>query len=995
MKQREKHLRKEGREGEGRRMSGKKRFVLQLVIFAVVALVCLGYVFLHRGDLASRPTYLIESTSEITFGENGQTLVIDNGKKTLLVLDGEGQLVSRYDGGSDDAPFYYACYAVQTSDGSIYVADIKYGDRGNLLDWERIVRLNGKESEVLYNVDYTLWAVENTPLQYGRILELQAYEGRVYFLLDTGSQIELKEIGADGTVRDLGSVPAEGVKNDAAYDAKTGRIVVISRNSEMTVFDLADGAQRPVEIGEGLMPYDVAARSGEVYYTEMLERSVIHFGIDDPADQNVFCTLEEFPFKLDVSPDGRNVLATDQVAFYRMTGDGQYACASSEYVDSARVSYLARILLAWVALVIGGLSLAYLLLRLIVDILGVAMRNENALRVVLIIAAVLAVSFVLAYSLLRQLLDVNTDSSEGRVGLFSELMYSEIDKEALLTLDSPADHGSEEFQALKAPLDEHTWRSYETGDNFYYILYRAIDGNVVMVMDFEDTMPCARPMYIDDPEDNIYSQVLHEGEPIQVTEVSSYGAWSFLLTAIYGDDGSIIGELEVGQSLDQIQRRQKEMTREMIINAVVCTIVIAMLLLELTFLITFLKTKRSGEVLDKTDHIPVRTLMFLSYLADSMQDAFIAILCTQLYQGGLPVSDSVAVALPMSAQLLMMAVFSLFAGRFAERYGSRVSLTGGMLVQLSGLLCCLILGSYSGLLIGKMLIGAGMGIVYVSCNTVAASGGTSEKSASAFAAVSAGTLSGLTIGAGLSAVLLSMGGWRLIYLIGAVIIGLGALLAASSTNISLTKQASEEAEQKTVSFGKFFFNPRVFGFFLLILLPFMISLSYREYFFPLFASENGIGEVRIGQIYLLCGMIVIYIGPWLSGMLLKKLGALWSIVLASGLMAADMLLFILFPNLVSVIAGVVILSVVISFAYTCQYSYFELTPESAAYGEGRAMGVYSVFESLGQTIGPIAYGVLLTFGYRTGILVFCLVMFAMLLAFVAMTYRSAKEYREN
>ena len=95
------------------------------------------------------------------------------------------------------------------------------------------------------------------------------------------------------------------------------------------------------------------------------------------------------------------------------------------------------------------------------------------------------------------------------------------------------------------------------------------------------------------------------------------------------------------------------------------------------------------------------------------------------------------------------------------------------------------------------------------------------------------------------------------------------------------------------------------------------------------------------------------------------------------------------------IAGVVILSVVISFAYTCQYSYFELTPESAAYGEGRAMGVYSVFESLGQTIGPIAYGVLLTLGYRSGIMVFCLVMFAMLLAFVAITYRSAKEYREN
>jgi hypothetical protein len=55
--------------------------------------------------------------------------------------------------------------------------------------------------------------------------------------------------------------------------------------------------------------------------------------------------------------------------------------------------------------------------------------------------------------------------------------------------------------------------------------------------------------------------------------------------------------------------------------------------------------------------VPVRTLMFVSYLADSMQDAFIAILCSQLYKGGLPFSDGVAVALPMSAQLLMMALF--------------------------------------------------------------------------------------------------------------------------------------------------------------------------------------------------------------------------------------------------------------------------------------------------------------------------------------------------
>ncbi len=980
---------------KGRSMGKKSRFRLVLSFLLVIAVLCFTFVIFHRSDLIFRSTYQIESTSEMSFGVNGQTLVIDNGKKNLLALSAEGELLNAWEGGSDDAPFYYAVYAVQNSDGRIYVADIKYGDRGNLLDRERILLLDGNNSEVLYELDYTKWAQSSTPLQYGRILELQAYEGAVYFLLDTGKGIELKEIDADGSVKDIAGIPADGVKNDASYDVKKGQVVVVNRNGEMSIFSLDGGEARPVEISEGLMPYDVAARNGEVYFTELLERGVWHFSIDDPDAAEAFCTLEEFPFKLDVSQDGRDVLATDQVGFYRLSGSEQHTCLSTEYVDEARFAYFGRIILTWALLAIGSICVLIMLLRLIADILIAAMKNENGLRILLIIVAVLSVSFVLAYTLMNQLLTVNTDSSEGRVALFSDLLQAELDKDALLTLDAPADHGSDAFKTLKEPLDRHTWESYDREDYFYYILYRSIGGNVVMVMDFEDTMPCTRPMYIDDPEDNIYSEVLHKGDPIQVTEISSYGAWSFLLTPVYGEDGSIIAELEVGQSLDQLQRKQKELTRELIINAVVCTIVIAMLLLELTFLITFLKTKRGGGVLDNTDRIPVRTLMFLSYLADSMQDAFIAILCTQLYKGGLPVSDSVAVALPMSAQLLMMAVFSLFAGRFAERYGSRISLTGGMLVQLSGLLCCLVMGSYSGLLIGKMLIGAGMGIVYVSCNTVAATGSTGEKSATAFAAVSAGTLSGLTIGAGLSSVLLSMGGWRLIYLIGAVIVGLGAVLAGSCTNVRLGTAAAEEQEKQSVGFGKFFFKPRVIGFFLLMLLPFMMALSYREYFFPLFASEHGIGEVRIGQVYLLCGMIVIYIGPVLSSWLLKKLGAQWSIVLASGLMGVEMLLFVIWPTIVSVIAGVVILSVVISFAYTCQYSYFEQTPESKAYGEGRAMGVYSVFESLGQTVGPVAYGLLLTFGYQSGITVFCLVMFAMLLVFVALMLPSGIRYRSK
>lgn len=965
------------------------------VIAIVLAAAFLAFAFINRAYMKQRPLYVLESSSEAQFARDGKNIVIDNGKKTVLVLNEEGNIIRRYDGGSESEAFFYASYAAEAEDGSIYVADTIYGNRGNLIDRERIIRLDKNKSEVVYEIDYTGWETDVAPLQYGRIVELQAYGDSIYFVLDTGDEIELYKIDTDKNVSKEATISAPGVKNDASYDIKTGSVVVVDRSGEISVYNLSGGEPTKIAASGELMPYDVCARSGEVYYTELKQRTVRHFSVATPENDSVFAEFDEIPFKLDVSEDGRDVLMTDQVGFYRLSGSEGFTLGSSDYVSEAHITYFAFVVVLWVSHVLGGLCCLFLLFRLIQFIITMFSKSENAPGVALIVMVSLLITFVLVYSLMSQLMKTNTDASEKAVWLFSELIKAEIDEDALETLDDPSDYGTEKFEKMKAPLDAHTWNSYESGDYFYYIIYRIIDGNVVMVMDFEDTMPCGRPMYPDDPEDNDYSAVMHTGERILISEISAYGSWTFQLTPLYDDDGNVIGELEVGRSLDSIQRIQNELRIELIISAATATVVIAMMLLELTFLVTFLKRKSKTEELDNTERVPVRTFMFISYLADSMQDAFIAILCAQLYHGGLPFSDGVAIALPLSAQLLMMALFSLFAGHMAERLGSRKVLTAGMLIQLSGFLVCLILGSYWGLLIGKMLIGSGMGTIYVGCNTVAATGGTSEKAAAAFAGVSAGTISGLTIGAGLASILLSMGGWKLIYLIGAIIVGLGAVLAFLSPNIRTAVKKLEEGEKKTIGFPKFFFNFRVLGFFLLILVPFMMALSYREYFFPLFASENNIGEVRIGQIYLICGMLVIYVGPSLSKWLLKHLGALWSTVLASSLMCLNMLLFVLFPSLGSVIAGVVILSIVISFAYTCQYTYFEMTPQCAAFGEGRSMGTYSVFESIGQTIGPVAYGALLAFGYRQGITIFCIAMAVLTSLFAVMMIRNRKIYKRE
>lgn len=959
------------------------------IILAAVMIVCGVLVWLNRDKLGFHAIYPIESSSEIAFGKNGNTLVIDNGKTALLVLDADGRLIQHYDGGSDDAPFYYACYAAQAEDGSIYVVDIKYGDRGNLLDWERIIRLNDKKFETVYEIDYTAWTQDDTPLQYGRIKELQEYHGTLYFLIAADDTVELMQIGADGAVSSVASVPVAGVKQGASYDAATNRIAVANRTGEILLYDLSSDAILCEKVDYDKMPFDISARNGKVYYPELQEQVVRCFSEDDPGVDEVFERFEELPFKLNASPDGSSILVTNYAGFYRLEAGANGECASNDYVDGASYPDYYITVLVWVALGIGALLAIFLLFHLIRFLVPRIAENETAMRAVLIVLAAVAVAFIVSYALLNNLLSNSTEASEKQVDLFSQYLMSEIDINVLQGIEGEENFRDENYNKLKDALAGPVRKSYDNGEYYYYIIYGERNGYVCAIMDYEETGPCWNPIYSCE-EDNIYADVLHTGESVSVSEISAYGAWAFRLTPIRDKTGTIIAELEVGQSLSAIESRQNELKREVIINTAIGTIVVAMLLIELAFLFGFVQKRRSSPVLDNTEKVPVRTLMFLTYMADAMQDAFIAILCSQLYQGGLPVPDGVAIALPMSAQLLMMALFSFFAGRLTEKLGSRRSISLGMTIQLAGFLTCLLMGNYWGLLFGKMLIGAGMGTIYVGCNTVSATGGSEEKVAAAFAGVSAGTLSGLTIGAGLSSILLSMGGWHLIYLAGSVIVGIGLVLALTSGNVVPEKADPEDMETGGIGLRQFLFNPRVLGFFILILLPFMMSLAYREYFFPLYAQEHGIDEIRIGQLYLLCGIMVIYIGPFLSAKLLKKLGAKKSVLLASIAVGLDMLIFIIHPSLAAVILGVVILSVVVSFAYTCQYTFTEQLPQSAAYGQGRAMGVHSVFESLGQTLGPIAYGALLAFGYRKGIGIFCVAMFILIAIFLLLQLKKPK-----
>lgn len=869
----------------------RKKFVITGCAAVLLLLLWYNRSLLRQSPL--QPVHAFESVSEVSMGVGGNTYVIDRGKKRLTVVNQKREAVRVIEGGGIQDAFYYACRVCDDSSGNIYIADIVYGSRGNRIEQERIIRLTGNKRTVVFAADYE--ESENPPLQYGEILELQTYCDQVYFVKAEQGKLLLYCLDLLGNAQLLSETDCPYVLSDASYDVSTGTFAITTRPGELYIRSAADTQWRRIEQERPQnMPWDIAARNGEVYYTELRQN----------RDRN------------------------------------------------------------------------------------------NAFRIMLVVGAAVSVSLTVSYSALTQTMAGQSDMLIQNMSLFAEILREEIDTKELEAVNGSEDYHSDAYMRVKAPLDRLIDESYDKEIYYYYLIYDAEGDYIRCLIDYEDTTPCGYPIYV--YGDNDYTRALTQNTEIVVADdTSSYGAWVFTLLPVTDSEGRVIAELEVGTSLDRITAEKREILFELVCTIFNSAVVVVMLLLEVLFLISFLerRAKIPRQRRGITDQIPLRSIVFLAYMTDSMQDAFIVLLCDRLYNGGLPVSREVAAALPMSLQLLLAAVFSPIGGSLAEKIGVKKVMCAGFIAQMSGFVICLASSGYMGLLIGKAWIGIGMGMIYVTANT-AASMGAGSQTQTAFADVAAGVLSGVTIGVGIGSLLLSAGSYKLVYLTGAGLLALGLVMALFAKNVVPQKEKRRRCAADTV---RFLFHRKIMGFFLLLLIPFMIALSYREYFFPLYMERFGIDEIQIGRIYLACGLAALYAGPCLSGRLLRRLGAKRSVMLASFGMAANMGIFVLFPNAASVTAGLIVLSFIISFAYTCQYTYFEQLPECRAFGEGSAMGIYSMFESLGQTLGPVVYGLALMRGQRMGIALLSAAMAGMLVLFAltAMGKKTEKRRRRK
>ena len=921
-------------------------------------------------DAPFSTAYAFDGPSGVFPGESGRLYIIDQGKKTVLITDGQGKLLRSIDCGTDgDSEPYYASLVAEGADGSIYVADTRYAGQGTRISQERIFRYdaNGENGVCIYLIDYETIEQE-APLQYGNILSLREENGALVFTRKTDNGLAVCQLDlASGRLQSAGyDLPGQYI-SDA--DAEPGTLRPIFTNRLGQVCTVTDGATE-VLLDEGRTSWMLCAEEGRIYYSDIAANAVLCYDLETGREEIV---LEAPDILYGVQTAGGRLYTTDYMGYY-MLEDGE-----ASYVDALTYSQPLLRCALWAALFLGGLlavAVAYLLLAPALH----RPKSELFQRMAIVLGVSLCMGCLVGYITINQMVSNQKATVMEQLNLFCDILVENTDTEALANIDSLADYKGEDFNQVKEPLDALTRMGYENGMYYYYAIY-STDGEVIYtIMDFEETLPARYPVYAYGEEG--YTEVLAEGESVEFGgDVSSYGSWAFVLKPIRDAAGTPIAIMEVGTNLDDLDSQIQELVKEVALTILSMAVVLLMIIVEIIFYAEHRERKRKNLALPGlAAQFPLRLLIFLAYLVDCMQDAFVSILANQLYTPILGIPQSVGAALPLSAQVFAAAVMAFLGGGLSRKAGVKKTLVGGFLLEITGCLLCGAGGTYFSLLGGKAVIGMGLGLIIVSLNAIAARGEDEAESAKAFTDISAGTLAGVTAGAGVGSIILSFGHYSMVYFVGAAILLIGLALSFSGRDY---KEAAVAKAKEEVGFFRFLFNRQVITFLLLMLLPFLMGLSFREYFFPIYAAELGMSETMIGRLYLICGLLVIYAGPQLTGKLIARLGGKWTVALASGLIIAAPLLYAAIPTLATTIVGVLLLSVAISFGYAAQSTYYSELPSVEHYGGGRAMGIYSLFENIGQTLGPMIYGLAMMLGYRSGLGLIGGAMLPLLLLFLA------------
>ncbi|MGL4368294.1 MAG: MFS transporter, partial [Spirochaetota bacterium] len=351
------------------------------------------------------------------------------------------------------------------------------------------------------------------------------------------------------------------------------------------------------------------------------------------------------------------------------------------------------------------------------------------------------------------------------------------------------------------------------------------------LMFFDDSSGINFP-YKNDYKDTPFSKVIDKGEITTVEENDIYGSWIYSLGPIYDSKGRLVGILEVGKDLNSFEEKIRQFITDINKDIATVLIILILVMIEIAILRNVFNNKNetASNPFGRYSVDIVRMLAFIIAFAYAIPISYTPLMMKQILENSgmtlFNLPEAVAIAIPISAEMLGTAVFSIFAGNWTQRRGWKAPFIAGALCMTGGSFVAYYLSNPYAFIIARTFIGIAYGFALVTLQCYPMISPDVETRNSGLASQNSGLNAGYCCGVAIGGLGADYMGFSKVYMI-SVIVSIFALLYAfrfMKNAKSYNSGAAAHVSLKSIS--RYFSNRNVLLFFITAFIPVSICSMF-------------------------------------------------------------------------------------------------------------------------------------------------------------------------
>ena len=350
----------------------------------------------------------------------------------------------------------------------------------------------------------------------------------------------------------------------------------------------------------------------------------------------------------------------------------------------------------------------------------------------------------------------------------------------------------------------------------------------------------------------------------------------------------------------------------------------------------------------------IRTPLFIFVFAESLSISFLPLFSKLVYTPILGLPKEFVIAMPIIFFMLVYAMSQPFSGIWANIASKRKIFITGALISTVGLVGSGFAITVLDFLVWRMMTALGYGMILIACQGYILDN-TNERSRNRGMAIYiSGFYSATVCGAAIGSILADGIGYKLTFILSAVLALLSAGFVASY--IVDYKSAQRRAKMSWSAIVTMLKNRTFMALVIGVSIPSKIILaSVINYLTPLYLENIGTKQNEIGRIIMVYGFILLVLSPAVARLADKIQRPRMLIALGSLISGFAVLPVYLMQHMWGLVCSIILMGLGHAISMTAQVAIVPtiVTNESRKLGAALVTAIYRLFDISGFVVGPV------------------------------------------